>query len=306
VKSDPFQALALTVAPDDDALLIGGDAWPNAIDRRNPKLAAWPQAGQTFATVALRLPKAKDEFAMALHGAAAALKADGALYVFGGNDEGIASAKAPLEALFGEVETATIKHHARVFRARGLKPDAAQRGTIADWRRSFTFESGGQSFPHVTYPGVFAKDRLDGGTALLLAHLPALHGNVLDFGAGSGAISQVIQARYPDVAIAMADIDATALEAARENVPGADIAQLRTLCALPDAAYDFIVSNPPVHTGVEQDFSMLQHLISEAPRLLKKGGRMFLVLQSKVPFVRFAPTAQKIVAEGGYAVWIVI
>jgi 16S rRNA (guanine1207-N2)-methyltransferase len=305
VKSDPLQALALTVAPDDDALMLGSDAWPNAIDRRNPKLAAWPDDARRFATVALRLPKAKDEFAMLLHAAAGALKPDGILYVFGGNDEGIASAKKPLEEMFGEVETTTVKHHARVFRARGLKFDVSLRGAVADWKRPFTFETGGQTFSHITYPGVFAKERLDAGTALLLAHLPALHGHVLDFGAGSGPIAQVLRARHPDLAVTMADLDALALQAAVENVPGAKVVQLRTLSALPDGAYDFIVSNPPVHTGIEQDFSMLQHLIAEAPRLLKKGGRLFLVLQSKVPLARSAPAAKKSAVDGGYAVWSV-
>jgi 16S rRNA (guanine1207-N2)-methyltransferase len=300
-KSDPFKALALAVSPDDDALMIGGDAWPAAVDRRNPKLPFWPDASRRYATVAVRLPKAKDELAMLLHAAAAVLKPDGALCLFGGNDEGIASARAQLEELFANVEVAAVKHHARVFLA--TAPRDAVRGALADWRRVFTFESGGLTFQHLTYPGVFARDRLDDGTAMLLEHLPPLHGRILDFGAGSGAISQVVSARYEATEITMADIDAIALRAAVENVPVARASQITAPQDLGHASYDMIISNPPVHTGVSQDFSMLRALLATAPALLVKGGQCFLVLQSKVPLLRFAPRAQRIATERGYAVW---
>lgn len=303
-KSDPSGALALAVTLDDDALLIGGDVWPESVDRRNPKLVAWPDSARQFATVAVRLPKSRDELAMLLHGAAAAMKPDGALYLFGGNDEGVGSAAKPLHGLFAEVETAAIKHHARVYRARGLKADVVVRGALADWRRCFAFAIGGENHEHVTYPGVFAKDRLDDGTALLLEHLPPLAGRVLDFGAGSGVIAQVIRARHPDAEITMADTDAIALEAARENVPDARAVQVRGVGDLSGETFDAIISNPPVHTGVAQDFSMLRDLIAARDSLLRSGGRMLLVLQSKVPLQQFAPGANKIAMDGGYAVWL--
>jgi 16S rRNA (guanine1207-N2)-methyltransferase len=303
-KSDPFKALALAVAPGDAALLIGGDGWPVSVDRRNPKLAAAPDAGRRFQTVALRLPKSKDEFAMLLHQAAGALADDGSLYVFGGNDEGIGSAAKPLHGLFEAVETAAIKHHARVYRASGLKPDVAVRGTLAEWRRTFAFESGGQAFEHVTYPGVFAKDRLDEGTALLLEHLPALHGRVLDFGAGSGPISQVIRARTPNADITMADVDAVALEAARENVPGARAVQVRGISDLAHETFDMIMSNPPVHTGVAHDLSILQALLDARKTMLAKGGAMVLVLQNKMPLQRTVPDAQALAVGNGHTVWM--
>lgn len=303
MKSDPFKALSLAVAPDDDALLIGGDGWPVSVDRRNPKLAAWPEGGRRFATVAVRLPKSRDELAMLLHAGAASLKADGAFYLFGGNDEGIGSAAKSLHGLFVEVETAAIKHHARVYRASGLKADVVLQRSLADWRRRFSFVSGGKNFEHVTYPGVFAKDRLDDGTALLLEHLPPIAGRVLDFGAGSGPIAQVIRGRYPDVEVTMADIDAIALEAARENVPGARGVQVRGVADLAGEVFDIVVSNPPVHSGIAQDFAMLQDLVTARRSLLASNRTMLLVLQNKVPLQRIAPDAQKIEAGRAHTVW---
>jgi 16S rRNA (guanine1207-N2)-methyltransferase len=184
-----------------------------------------------------------------------------------------------------------------------LKPDVAVRGAVTDWRRSFAFECGGETFAHVTYPGVFAKERLDAGTALLLAHLPALSGRVLDFGAGSGPIAQVIRARQPDAEIVMADIDAIALTAAAENVPGARTVQVRGIADLEGETFDAIVSNPPVHTGVAQDFTMLRDLVDARRTMLRRGGQMVLVVQSKVPLQDIAADARKVVSEDGYAVW---
>jgi 16S rRNA (guanine1207-N2)-methyltransferase len=303
-KSDPFKALALAVAPGDAALLIGGDGWPVSIDRRNPKLGAWPDAERRFATVAVGLPKSRDELAMLLHAGAAALKPDGALYLFGGNDEGIGSAAKPLYVLFDTVETATIKHHARVYRASGLKADVAIRGVLTDWKRRFAFTLGAETFDHVTHPGVFAKDRLDDGTALLLEHMPPLAGRVLDFGAGSGPIAQVIRARTPNADITMADVDAVALEAARENVPGARAVQVRGISDLAHETFDMIVSNPPVHTGVAHDLSILQALLDARKTMLAKGGAMVLVLQNKMPLQRTVPDAQALAVGNGHTVWM--
>jgi 16S rRNA (guanine1207-N2)-methyltransferase len=303
VRSDPFKALALAISPDDAALMIGGDAWPAAVDRRNPKLPPWPEASRKYSTVAVRLPKARDELAMLLHAGAAVLKPDASLYLFGGNDEGIGSAAKPLHGLFAEIETAAIKHHARVYCAHDLKADAVLRGRVEDWRSEFSFESGGQTFRHVTYPGVFARDRLDAGTAVLLEHLPPITGRVLDFGAGSGPIAQVIRALHPDCEIAMADIDAIALLAAAENVPDARTVQVRGVADLAGGAFDLIVSNPPLHAGIAQDFAMLRDLIAARSTLLRSNGRMFLVVQSKVPLQRLAPDAAKVATRDGYAVW---
>jgi 16S rRNA (guanine1207-N2)-methyltransferase len=303
-KSDPFGALVLAVTPGDDALLIGGDGWPVNIDRRNPKLAAWPDVERKFGTVAVRLPKSRDELAMLLHAGAAALRPDGALYLFGGNDEGIGSAAKPLYALFDTVETATIKHHARVYRASGLKADVAIRGALADWKRRFAFAVGDQTFEHVAYPGVFAKDRLDDGTALLLEHLPPVAGRVLDFGAGSGPIAQVIRTLHPDADITMADIDAIALEAACENAPGARAVQVQGIGDIAHETFDMIVSNPPVHTGVAHDLSMLHALLDARKTMLAKGGAMVLVLQNKLPLQRTVPDAHALAVGDGHTVWM--
>ena len=77
--------------------------------------------------------------------------------------------------------------------------------------------------PWATYPGVFAAKRIDEGTALLIGVLPPLRADarVLDYGCGSGVIGASAAARAPAIALDLLDNDSVALEAARENVPGA-------------------------------------------------------------------------------------
>jgi 16S rRNA (guanine1207-N2)-methyltransferase len=295
------QALARCVQPDDDSLLIGGDFWPRSIDRRRPGLDAWPEG--RFSTVALRLPKARDELSMLCHAGAAALSEGGTLYLFGENGEGIGSAGRVLGAVFAEVETVQTKFHARVFAARG--PREGLKPHLADWRSAFTFEADGARFEHATYPGVFAAGRLDAGTAFLLENLPALDGAVLDFACGSGPIAQVLAARHPEARFTLADIDAVSLTAARENVPGGAAHQIARLTDLPAATYDTIVSNPPIHQGVAQSFTVLREFLAAAPDYLAKGGEMFLVVQRTVPVPKLAGalTVRKHVGNEAFTVW---
>ena len=107
----------------------------------------------------------------------------------------------------------------------------------------------------------------------------------------------------------MLDADAVALDAARANVPAAARAFLCSGWPDPRAAspasadgappptYDWIVSNPPVHRGQPDDFSVVQLLIRGAPARLRRGGVLWLVCQEQVPVGRM------LAADGRYA-WV--
>ena len=183
----------------------------------------WPPAGP-FDVALLRLPKAKDEQEMAAHACLSVLADGGRLIVYGGNDEGIRSAGAMLERLCGEVETLATRGHGRVLAAR-RPADAAHAA-----RRAGGVALGGAAVDRrracaiwVTYPGIFAAGRIDEGTALLIGALPPLRAGdrVLDYGCGSGVIGAAALAAEPGIVLDLLDDDAVALEAARENVPGA-------------------------------------------------------------------------------------
>jgi 16S rRNA (guanine1207-N2)-methyltransferase len=168
---------------------------------------------------------------------------------------------------------------------------------------------GGASREWVTYPGIFAADRIDEGTALLLSALPALppDARVLDYGCGSGVIGAAMHAASPDAVLDLLDNDSVALVAAGENVPGARLILGTRLGDTGQSAYHAILSNPPLHRGIAEDHAQLEQLVADAPRHLRAGGLLQVVVQRRVPLdgllkARFDQV--RIVAENGrYRVW---
>ncbi len=81
----------------------------------------------------------------------------------------------------------------------------------------------------------------------------------------------------------MSDVDAVALEAAGENVPGGSL-RLREGLQPGDAGpYEAILSNPPFHRGKEEDPGMVRELITGARQLLSRQGALAFVTQRRIP-----------------------
>lgn len=285
----------------------------------------WPASGP-YDSALLRLPKAKDEQEMAAHACLSSLGEGGRLVVYGGNDEGIRSAAGLLEALCGRVDTLATRGHGRVLSV--LRPSDASRlrTPLTAWRRTTALTVSGATRDWVSYPGIFADGRIDEGTALLLANLPSLPAGarVLDYGCGSGIIGAAALAQQPDLKLDLLDSDTVALEAARENVPGARIiAGTRIadtgsdpLARRTDSSkraskgsdpYAAILSNPPLHEGVAEDHAALERLVADAPARLAPGGVLQMVVQRRVPLDRMLAdgfASATVVAETGrYRVW---
>jgi 16S rRNA (guanine1207-N2)-methyltransferase len=267
----------------------------------------WPPAGP-FDVALLRLPKAKDEQEMAAHACLGALGRTGRLIVYGGNDEGIRSAGRLLEAVCGTVETVAAHSHGRILAAHRPDDISRVRGSLGAWRSVSRLQIGGSVRDWVSYPGLFAADRIDEGTALLIGALPPLdaEAHVLDYGCGAGVIAAAALAQAPGIVLDLMDNDTVALEAARENVPGASL-MLGDSLAEATARYHAILSNPPLHLGFAQTRAPLEHLIAEAPRRLHAGGCLQIVVQRRVPLDRDLSrhfSAVSIVDESArYRVW---
>jgi 16S rRNA (guanine1207-N2)-methyltransferase len=268
-----------------------------AVSRWNRRLVAggpcaepWP-APDPFDAALLRLPRARDEQEMAAHACLGALHEGGRLIVYGGNAEGIRPAAAMLARLAGAVETLAARGHGRVLAARRPADASRLRATLAAWRTVMPLEIAGLPRAWVTYPGVFAAGRIDEGTALLLGALPPLRAGdrVLDYGCGSGVIGAAALAREPGIALDLLDNDAVALEAARENVPGARTTLGLNLTAA-GGPWDAILSNPPLHSGFVEDHALLEGLVADAPRRLRPGGCLAIVVQRRLPLDRLLAT----------------
>jgi 16S rRNA (guanine1207-N2)-methyltransferase len=267
----------------------------------------WPPAGP-FDLAVLRLPKAKDEQEMSAHACLGVLVPAGRLVLYGGNEEGIRSAALMLEELCGRVETVAARGHGRVVAAERPFGGGGLRTSLADWRRTVPLAIAGATRDWVSYPGIFAADRIDEGTALLLGALPALPANarVLDYGCGSGVIGAALRTANPSIALDLIDNDSVALAAAGENMPGARLIPGTHLSA-GSSGYDAILSNPPLHRGIAEDHAELERFLSSAPHHMKPGGLLQVVVQRRVPLEtllakRFGSV--RIAAENSrYRVW---
>ena len=246
-------------------------------------------AGQqgSFELVLVLPPRQKDE-ARAVFARALALCAPGGRVVAcQHNDEGARSGEADLKALAGLGGSLT-KNHCRVFWTGPVdgSHDAAlaQRWLAADAPRPIA------AGRFISRPGVFAWDRIDPASALLVEHLPSrLAGIGADLGAGWGYLSAEVLARCAQVTrIDLYEAEGRALALARHNL--ADAGE-RVSFHWGDVGaglagkYDFVVTNPPFHTTNRTGRPELgQSFIKAAADGLRQGGRLLLVANRHLPY----------------------
>jgi len=280
-----------------------GLAW-----ERGPAGTAWPDDVVADAAI-LRMPKGREALRMALHAVASRLHAGGRLLVYGANDEGVRSAGRTLEEAACEVRTLETRRHCRVWTGQVDAPEAL-RGGLDDWAVPCAGGTARGPIEWVSFPGLFAHGHLDPATALLLADLPepGPQTRVLDYGCGAGVIGAALARTRPDLAMHAIDPDPLALEATRRNVPGVVTTAGTGLAALPaEARFDWIVSNPPIHSGREQHHDVVRNLCEGAPGRLRGHGRIWLVAQRTVPVGRWLESGFERVeahpASRSFTVW---
>ncbi len=261
---------------------------------RGDTAVPWPQV-ESATSAFVRLGKDRRALAMALHAAAGVVAPGAIIVLFGANAEGVKSAGKALEEVAEGVITVDTRRHSRVLAGRRRAEISGLRTTLESWREVHEITLNGRARPWVSYPGVFAGGALDPGTALLLAHLPPIAAGaaVLDMACGSGIIGAAVREQFAEAAVDLVDNDAVAIAAARENVPGANIICGDGLAPAPRTRYDVILSNPPIHDGVAENFAFLQGLIAEAPARLKPGGVLQVVIQSRIRALPWFEAAYK-------------
>jgi len=209
-----------------------------------------------------------------------ALKVGGRLDVMAPKDKGGSRLKKELEAFGVEIGETAKAHHRRCV---VIKPESMTGIEAAIEAGAPRLVEGLEAW---SQPGIFAWDRIDGGSALLAQVLPPLKGKGADLGCGYGALSTVVLRSPAVTALKLVDTDRRAVEAAKRNVedPRAsfDWADVRTLEG--EGNLDFIVMNPPFHDGGAEDRRLGQAFIRKAAEMLKKGGVLWLVANRHLPY----------------------
>jgi 16S rRNA (guanine1207-N2)-methyltransferase len=136
----------------------------------------------------------------------------------------------------------------------------------------------GESLPFLSSKGVFSKDGLDTGTAVLLEsmQLPA-SGTVLDLGCGIGVVGILTKRMRPDLAVTQSDVTEKAVSLTRENARAHGVASrvVRSDCyeAFLGERFNTILLNPPRAAGKD----VIRRMIADAPQHLVPGGSLQLV-----------------------------
>ena len=155
--------------------------------------------------------------------------------------------------------------------------------TSAAERRQLRVFLAGRELIVQTAPGIFCPDRVDIGTAVLLAEAPAPppRGNLLDLGSGWGPIALSLGLLSPHASIWAVDVNQRALALARDNAKALGVNDFHSLTpdeVPPDIRFETIWSNPPIRVGKAVLHALL---VTWLPRL-ESGGTAYLVVQKNL------------------------
>ncbi|MCR2817119.1 class I SAM-dependent methyltransferase [Microbacterium jiangjiandongii] len=154
------------------------------------------------------------------------------------------------------------------------------------------------------YGGAFAGPRIDIGTRLLVANLPAevpsgAPGDlVIDLACGTGVIAATLAMRHPHLRVHACDASAAAVASARATAEANAVSARVTverddaLSALPDGVAGLIALNPPFHSGAAVTDALAPHLFADAARVLRPGGELWCVWNSPL---HYRPVLERLV-----------
>ncbi|MBX3104530.1 MAG: class I SAM-dependent methyltransferase [Cryobacterium sp.] len=129
--------------------------------------------------------------------------------------------------------------------------------------RPLSVQLRGSDYTLVTASGVFSPDKIDTGTAVLLANMPPCPpgGNLLDLGCGWGPIALTMALDSPRAKIWAVDVNQRALDLVRLNAAEMGITNIEA-CTPDEVPSDLefmtIRSNPPIRVGKNELHSMLR------------------------------------------------
>ena len=204
------------------------------------------------------------------------------------NSLGASRYRKDLGALFGHVQSLS-KFKCKVFWA--TQTPHADADLAERWMQQGTLQRIPGSDLYA-YPGTFSSDKLDTGSLLLSRSLPIpLSGAGADVGAGYGYLSHALLQHAPNVqALHLYEADYLALEAAKHNLHSfAEHVDLTfhwhdVTTGLTHQSLDWIVMNPPFHSGRHATVDLGRAFIRASASALRTGGTLHLVANQHLPY----------------------
>ena len=246
--------------------------------------------------VAIRIPTEKQALLHLLADAFAMLEVGGQCCIAGATNEGIKSAAALLEELFGNATVLGTQsgHRAVMAVKRGRTPGQpvllATDQLRHDAFRALDVTVRGISLRLFSRPGVFSWEHLDEATVLLAGVMDVHPGDdVLDLGCGSGALGFVASHLSGTGRMRFVDVDAEAVRCVQHAIDVMELPNCSAVCsdvanAVRDERFDVVVTNPPFHVGKATDLDVPAQFIRDAWQVLKRGGRLALVANRTLPY----------------------
>lgn len=140
-------------------------------------------------------------------------------------------------------------------------------------------------------PGMFSAKGPDTGSMVLVPHLKEkLKGFGADFGAGWGYLSdQALKTNDSITGVDLFEADHASLQAARQNLADQSVDLNFHWCDMVSEAptgrrYDWVIMNPPFHTGRAAEPALGNAFIKVASQTLKPGGRLLMVANVNLPY----------------------
>lgn len=251
---------------------------PQPSTTASSRVARSASAQDAYDVAIINAPKGREVGRRLIRSAICALKVGGRLYIGGANRGGVKSLIDDAREFVGEMNVIKIKAAHRV--AMGVRGEALDLNDESEFTEH-TATVRDQTWRYASSPGVFAWDRLDDGSRALIETMQLKPTDtVLDLGCGSGLIGLVASALAGRVV--SVDASALAVEATRRTYEINRVLKAEVLIsdcgsAVFDRTFDVVVTNPPFHQGVGTEYAVARQFVSDAARVLKPSGTLWLV-----------------------------
>ncbi len=179
-----------------------------------------------------------------------------------------------------EVSDSFSKHHAVVF---WIVKETSSEIPVAEIERSVD--------GYQVSEGMFSADGPDKASTILAEHFDnRIRGKVADLGAGWGYLAgEVLGSTERIESIGLFEADHSSIKAAEQNLERFDVQKsfhwLDVTTEFPKKPYDWVIMNPPFHSGGRAAEPELgKRFIEVAASTLPSGGRLLMVANKNLPY----------------------